>query len=45
MISTTCFEKTLHDLKASINLIPFPMFQKIKVRELKPTIISLHLID
>ena len=39
-------EKSLCDLRASINLIPLSIFHKLGIREeLKPSIASLHLVD
>ena len=44
-ISGTCVEKTLLDLGASVNLLPFSMYQQLGLGELKPTTITLSLAD
>ena len=38
-------EKTLLDLGASVNLLPYSMYKKLGLRELKPTSITLSLAD
>lgn len=35
----------MKEILPSINLLPFSLFQKLKLRELKPTSMSLHLVD
>ena len=44
-IGGTCVEKALLDLGASINLLPFSMYQQLGLSELKPTTITLSLAD
>ena len=44
-IGGTCVEKTLLDLGASVNLLPFPMYKQLGLDELKPTTITLSLAD
>ena len=44
-IGDTCVEKTLLDLGASVNLLPFPMYKPLGLDELKPTTITLSLAD
>ncbi|KAM6555798.1 hypothetical protein CsatB_002817 [Cannabis sativa] len=39
------FEKSLCDLGASINLMPLSVFKKLGIGEVKPTTISLQLVD
>ncbi|KAL0302938.1 UNVERIFIED_CONTAM: hypothetical protein Sradi_6161900 [Sesamum radiatum] len=39
------FEKTLCDLGASINLMPYSIFAKLGMHELTPTIVTLQLAD
>ena len=38
-----CVEKALLDLGASVNLLPYSVYKKLGLRELKPTIITLSL--
>ena len=38
-------EHALLDLGASVNLIPFSVYQKLGVGELKPTLVTLQLVD
>lgn len=45
IIDVTYFHKALCDLGDNINLMSFFVFQKLKIVELKPTTISLHLTD
>ncbi|XP_057989055.1 uncharacterized protein LOC110658919 [Hevea brasiliensis] len=44
-IGDTSIEKTLCDLGASVSLMPLSICEKLKVGDLKPTIISLQLAD
>ena len=44
-IGGTCLEKALLDMGASVNLIPYSMFRKLELGELKPTSITLYLVD
>ena len=44
-IGGTCVEKALLDLGASINLLPFSMYKKLGLGELKLTTITLSLAD
>ena len=44
-IGGTCVEKALLDLGASVNLLPFSMYQQLGLGELKPTTITLSLGD
>ena len=44
-IGGTCVEKALLDLGASVNLVPYSMYKKLGLGELKPTSITLSLID
>ena len=44
-IGGTCVKKALLDLGASINLLPFSMYQQLELSELKPTTITLSLAD
>ena len=44
-IGGTCVEKALLDLGASVNLLPFSMYQQLRLGELKPTTITLSLAD
>jgi len=39
------FDKALCDLGASINLMPFSMFRRLRLQEPKPTTISLQLAN
>ena len=39
------FEKALYDLGASITLMPFLIFRKLKLGEMKDTSVSLQLAD
>ena len=41
----TVFKKALCDLRASINLIPLLIYKRLKLREVKPTIITLQTTD
>ena len=45
IIGDSTFEKALCDLGASINLMPLSMFQKLGLGEVKPTTISLQMIN
>ena len=44
-IGGTCVEKTLLDLGASVNLLPYLMYKQLGLGELKPTSITLSLAD
>ena len=44
-IGGTCVEKALLDLGASVNLLPFSMYQQLGLGELKSTTITLSLAD
>ena len=44
-IGGTCAEKALLDLGASVNLLPFSMYQQLGLGELKSTTITLSLAD
>ena len=44
-IGGTCVEKTLLDLGASVNLLPFSMYKQLGLGEIKPTTITLSLAD
>ena len=44
-IGTTVIDKTLLDLGASVNLLPYSVYQQLGVDELKPTKITLQLVD
>ena len=44
-IGSTCIEKALQDLGASVNLLPFSVYKKLGLGELKPTSITLSLAD
>ena len=44
-IGGTCVEKALLDLGASVNLLPFSMYKQLGLGELKPTTITLSLVD
>ena len=44
-IGGTCVEKALLDLEASVNLLPYSMYRQLGLGELKPTSITLSLID
>ncbi|XP_073041875.1 uncharacterized protein [Primulina eburnea] len=44
-IGNSNFNKALCDLGASINLMPYSCFEKLKIGEVKPTTISLQLAD
>ena len=44
-IGSTCVEKALLDLGASVNLLPFSMYKQLGLGELKPTPITLSLAD
>ena len=44
-IGGTCVEKALLDLGASVNILPFSMYQQLGLGELKPTTITLSLAD
>ena len=41
----TCVEKALLDLGASVNLLPYSIYKQLRLRELKPTSITLSLAD
>ena len=44
-IGGTCVEEALLDLEASVNLLPYSVYKKLGLGELKPTIITLSLVD
>ena len=44
-IGSTCVEKALLDLGASVNLLPYSVYKKLGLGELKPTSITLSLAD
>ena len=44
-IGSTCVEKALLDLEASVNLLPFSMYKQLGLGEIKPTTITLSLAD
>ena len=44
-IGSTCVEKALLDLGASVNLLPYSMYKQLGLGELKPTSITLSLAD
>ena len=44
-IGSTCVEKALLDLGASVNLLPYSMYKQLELGELKPTSITLSLAD
>ena len=44
-IGGICVEKALLDLGASVNLLPFSMYQQLGLGEVKPTTITLSLAD
>ncbi|RVW27362.1 hypothetical protein CK203_109412 [Vitis vinifera] len=45
MIGGMCVEKALLDLGASVNLLPYSVYQQLGLGELKPTSITLSLAD
>ena len=44
-IDETCVDKALLDLGASVNLMPYSMYKQLGLGELKPTTITLSLVD
>ena len=44
-IGGTCVEKALLDLGANFNMLPYSMYKKLGLGELKPTTITLSLAD
>ena len=42
-IGGTCVEKALLDFGASVNLLPYSVYKQLRLRELKPTTITLSL--
>ena len=44
-IEGTCVERTLLDLGASVNLLPYLVYKQLGLGELKPTTITLSLAD
>ena len=44
-IGGTCVEKAFLDLGASVNLLPYSVYKKLGLGELKPTTITLSLVD
>ncbi|XP_021832875.1 uncharacterized protein LOC110772723 [Prunus avium] len=45
IICDKLFEKTLLDLGASINLMPYSVFEALNLGDLKPTSVSIQLVD
>ena len=45
MIGEMCVEKALLDLGASVNLLTYSVYKQLGLGELKPTSITLSLID
>ncbi|KAJ9701014.1 hypothetical protein PVL29_006384 [Vitis rotundifolia] len=45
MIGGTLVEKALLDLGASVNLLPYSVYKQLRLGELKPTSITLSLVD
>ncbi|KAL6326255.1 hypothetical protein AAG906_004752 [Vitis piasezkii] len=45
MIGETCVEKSLLDLGACVNLLPYSVYKQLGLGELKPTSITLSLAD
>ena len=44
-IGGTCVDKALLDLGANVNLLPYSIYKKLGLEELKPTTITLSLVD
>ena len=44
-ISGTCIDKALLDLGSSVNLLPYSVYKQLGLGELKPTNITLSLVD
>ncbi|KAL0283546.1 UNVERIFIED_CONTAM: hypothetical protein Sangu_2883800, partial [Sesamum angustifolium] len=44
-IGNNDFDKTLCDLGASVNSMPYSIFEKLGIHELTPTIITMQLVD
>ena len=44
-IGGTCVDKALLDLGASVNLLPYSVYKQLGLGELKPTTITLSLVD
>ena len=44
-IGGTCIDKTLLDLGASVNLLPYSVYKQLGLGELRPTNITLSLTD
>ena len=44
-IGGTCVEKALLDLGASVNLLLYSVYKKLRLGELRPTTITLSLVD
>ena len=44
-IEGTCIDKALLDLGASVNLLPYSVYKQLGLGELKPTNITLSLVD
>ena len=44
-IGGTCIDKALVDLGASVNLLPYSVYRQLGLGELKPTNITLSLVD
>ena len=44
-IGGTCVEKAFLDLRANVNLLPYLVYKELGLGELKPTTITLSLID
>ena len=45
MIGGTCVEKALLELGTSVNLLPYSVYKQLGLGELKPTSITLSLVD
>ena len=45
VIEITCIEHDLLDLGASVNLLPLSVYQQLGLGELKPTNVTLQLVD
>ena len=44
-IGGTCVERALLDLGASVHLLPYSVYKELRLGELKPTTITLSLVD
>ena len=45
IIGATIIEHALLDLGARVNLLPYTIYKKLKLGELKPTSVTLQLVD